>query len=157
MKYKNLHACFRRKSRSGGESGQALIEVALALPMLLALLLGAAEFARVAYASIEVTNAASAGVQYAAQNHTTALDTAGAQLAASNDASDVTSMTATLTHSCVCSDGTGSTCVSTDCSSSRIIESVQVITNAKVSPLLHYPGLPASVNLTGNATMRVQQ
>ena len=48
-------------------------------------LIGAAEFARAAYAYIEVSNAARAAVQYGAQNDATALDTAGMLTAAKND------------------------------------------------------------------------
>ena len=54
------------------EDGQSLVELALTVPILLLLLLGAAELARVAYAAIEVSNAAEAAVRYGAQNSTTA-------------------------------------------------------------------------------------
>ena len=56
------------------EEGSALVELALSLPMLCLILLGAAEFARVAYASIEVTNAAHAAAIYAASRSGTTTD-----------------------------------------------------------------------------------
>lgn len=46
------------KGRQGNEAGQALVELALAVPLLFMLLIGAVEFARVVYAAIEVSNAA---------------------------------------------------------------------------------------------------
>ena len=45
--------------------------------LLVPILIGSAEFARAAYAYIEVSNAARAAVAYGAQTHATALDTAG--------------------------------------------------------------------------------
>ena len=60
-----------------GEAGGALVETALTAPVLVLLVLGAVEFARVACAAIEVTNAARAGVAYGAQNGGTASDTPG--------------------------------------------------------------------------------
>ena len=51
------------------EVGGSLVETALTAPLLLTLLIfGSVEFARVAYAAIEVTNAARAGVSYGAQS-----------------------------------------------------------------------------------------
>jgi len=47
-----------------GDTGQGLIELALTLPFLMFILLGAAEFARFGWAAIETANAARAGVQY---------------------------------------------------------------------------------------------
>ena len=49
-----------------GESGGALVETALTMPLLVILVLGAVELARVAYAAIEVSNAARAAVSYGA-------------------------------------------------------------------------------------------
>lgn len=139
------------------ETGMAFIELAFVTPIFLILLLGAAEFGRLTYLAIEVSGAARAGVQYGAQSHTTAEDTAGMQTAATNDAANVSGITATASNSCVCSDGTASTCLPTDCSSSRIIEYVQVNTSASVAPMFTYPGLNTTLTLTGRAVMRVEQ
>ncbi len=149
--------------------GQAFVELALILPVFVLLLVGAAEVGRLAYASIEVNNAARAGVAYAAQNHTTASDTSstgGIVLAATSEAPEVTSMTATATLSCSCESSTGTmptpgSCTGvtlTSCASpSRIVEFVQVNTTAPVSTNFHFPGIPSSVTLRGYAIMRVQQ
>jgi Flp pilus assembly protein TadG len=76
-------------------SGQSLVELALVLPVLLTLLLGMAEYGRLCYIGIEVTNAAHADAQYAAQNHATASNALGIQNAATNDAADLTAMSVT--------------------------------------------------------------
>ena len=137
--------------------GQAFVELALILPIFVLLLVGAAELGHLAYASIEVSNAARAGVQYGAQSHITASDYAGMQTAATKDGSDVTVMSATAKHFCGCSDGSASTCASGDCAASRLLEYVQVNTTAAVHTLFHYPGVPATLTLTGQAVMRVEQ
>jgi Flp pilus assembly protein TadG len=151
------------------DRGQAFVELALILPIFILLLVGAAEVGRLAYAAIEVNNAARAGVAYAAQTHTTASDdlsTGGIVLAAQAEAPNVTSLTATATLSCSCESSTGTmptpgSCIGvtlTSCPSpSRIVEFVQVNTTAPVNTVFHFPGIPSSVTLQGNATMRVVQ
>jgi Flp pilus assembly protein TadG len=54
--------------------GQSMVELALTLPALAVVLVLVADFARAYYASIGVASAARAGVQYGAQNYTTAID-----------------------------------------------------------------------------------
>ena len=101
---------FAHRNRTGDEGGGAFVELALVVPIFGLLLVGAAEFGRLAYADIEVSNAARAGVAYGAQNHATASDTSGMQTAATQDAPDVTSIAATASTFCTCSDGTVVTC-----------------------------------------------
>jgi len=143
--------------RNEGERGQALVETAISLPILLALLVGAAEFATVAYTSIEVSNAAMAGVQYGTQNSATAGDTTGIQTAATNDAQNITLGTTTVTHSCICSNGSASTCLPTDCSGSNIETILTVKTQATFTPFIHVPGLSSSFTLHGQAVQKVLQ
>jgi Flp pilus assembly protein TadG len=149
-----------RRAKLGHEAGQAVIEMMILLPIFLVLMIGTVEFGRLAYAYIEVADAARAGVQYGAQNRATASDNTGMQQAAINDAQDVHGMTAVATHSCACANGAASTCRSTDCAGSRLIEWVQVNTSAQVDPVFRFPGIPpAGKNfvLKGQAVMRVGQ
>jgi Flp pilus assembly protein TadG len=140
------------------ESGQALIEAALSLPLFALILIGAAELARVAYAAIEVTNAARSGAEYGGQNSSTAQDTSGISAAASYDGANLTGLTVTSSYACVCSDGSASTCLNTDCSNSHIEESVTVNTSASYSPLFHVSGISAtSFTLKGRATQKCAQ
>jgi Flp pilus assembly protein TadG len=139
------------------ETGGALVEVAIGVSVCMTLVIGAAELGRVAYAGIEVSDAARAGVQYGAQSRTNAADLPNVTTAATQDAPDVKGMTATASYFCVCSNGNTSTCAVTDCSTSRIIEYVQVKTAATVDPQIYIPGLPKSYKLTGKAVMRVEQ
>jgi Flp pilus assembly protein TadG len=151
--------------------GQSFVELALVLPIFVLLLVGAAEFGRLAYFGIEVSNAARAGVAYGAQNHITASDNPGMQLAATNDGSNVVGLAAscsgtsvnglcaTSSHFCSCSGAGTSTCSAGDCTGTgnRILEFVQVNTTAVVDPLIYLPGLPRSYTLNGQAVMRVEQ
>ncbi len=146
-----------RRGSICASGGSAFVELALVVPIFVLLLVGAAEFGRLAYAGIEVTNAARAGVAYGAQNHVTASDLTGMQQAAQNDASNVTSLSATAKYFCTCSNGNSSTCAVTDCAGARILEFVQVNTTATVNPLFYYPGLPKTFTLQGQAVLRVEQ
>ena len=137
--------------------GQALVETALIFPLLITMLVGTAELARVAYAAIEVSNAARAGAQYGAQNGYTASDTTGISTAASNDAANLSGLTTTSSYSCVCSDGTASTCQTSDCSSSHIEETLTVNTQVTFNPVIHLPGLPTTFTLNGQAIQKCAQ
>lgn len=142
------------------QKGQSLVELAILMPIFSLLIVGGAEFARLAYAAIEVSNAAHAGVQYGAQSYLTAMDTTGMQRAATNDGPDITSLQATATKSCTCTNGTSITCATapTKCvSPARVLGYVQVNTTAVVNPLFHLPGLPKTYTLHGQATLRVEQ
>ena len=149
------HSILRLCGRTKEEKGGALIELALTVPILVLILLGAAEFARVEYAGIEVSNAAMAGVQYGGQDAATAADITGIQTAASNDAPNITLGTTTVSHSCICSDGSASTCLATDCSGSNIETILTVQTQATFDPLIHLPGLPTTYTLQGQAIQKV--
>jgi Flp pilus assembly protein TadG len=149
-----------RRTSLWHEKGSAMIELALIMPMFTLLLAGAADFARLAYASIEVSNAARAGVVYGMQNRNTALSLSGMKTAAINDAADVAAMTATASEKCVCTSGTTVTCANagTTCvSPGRILQYVTVNTTATLNTLFQYPGLPSTLTLNGQATMRVEQ
>ena len=135
-----------------GEAGGALVETALTLPLLFFMILGAVQIAQVAYASIEVADAAKAAVAYGAQSGGTAGDTTGITYAATHDAADVPSMTVTnISVSYICSDGTASTGLNTDCANSHIEEILTVNTQATVSSVIHLPGLRTSYTLHGQA------
>jgi Flp pilus assembly protein TadG len=156
------------------ESGQSIVEVALTVPLLCLLLAGGAEFARMAYAAIEVTNAAKAAVQYAAQQQSYTIDTTGMQNAINNEVTNVPGLagaslqSATTTASCsdgtVPTDGTtGGPYSSSDCSGSTLMETLAVTTTSTftpgtvINPFLKACSLPTSFTLTGYATQVVLQ
>lgn len=144
------------------EDGQSLVELALTVPILLLLLLGAAELARVAYAAIEVSNAAEAAVRYGAQNSSTAspLNWPAIQATAATDAANLPLASVTPELVCGCSDESvsGQSCTGftiANCPGSHPVETLTVTTTANFDPLIHIPGLPKSFTLTGRAIQKV--
>ncbi len=136
------------------QEGSALIELALLLPVFVMLLVGSIDFGRAFYASIEVASAAQAAACYGTQQPS---DLAGMRAAAALDASEINNLTTNVSTGCQCADGSsvqpGCQSPPTSCTA-NIVTYVQVTTSSTYSPMLHYPGLPATFNLQGNARMR---
>jgi Flp pilus assembly protein TadG len=146
-----------RRYCSNRTTGQASVEMAFSVPLLIVLLLVAVEAGRICLVATGLSSAARAGVQYGAQNLTTVSDTSGMQNAAKADAPNLTGMTATASYYCECSDGSASTCLATDCASSHRLTYVKVNTSATYTPLVNWPGIPTTTTLTSQAIMRVNQ
>jgi len=151
-------------SRLRRDAGNALIELAFVLPVFVLIVIGAAELGRLAYISIEVSDAARAAVAYGAQNHVTAIDNTGMINAAKYDAQNITDLAVSPSYSCYCYNGTttssvacssaASSCVS---GSDQIMVNVQVKTSALVNTIFHFPGIPSTFTLNGLAVMTVEQ
>jgi Flp pilus assembly protein TadG len=151
-----------------GESGGSLVETALTLPVLVTLILGAVEFARLAYTSIEVSSAARAAVSYGAQSASTVTDSAGMTTVAGDDAPDLAGLSTTVGTSGICSNntactgatsgtapGSGPTCQNTDCSTSQVETILTVTTSASITPLVKLPGFRGPYTVTGRAVQKV--
>ncbi|MGA8144035.1 MAG: TadE family protein [Candidatus Acidiferrales bacterium] len=140
--------------------GQSLLEFALLTPIILVLLVGVIEVGRFAYLSILTANAARAGVQYGAQSLTAASDGPGMAAAALNDAQNIPGMTVPVTrHFCSCASSSTAElpCPAICGLGDHALVYVQVQTNGTFTALFHYPGLPATFPVNGNAVMRVAQ
>jgi Flp pilus assembly protein TadG len=141
--------------------GQGLVELAVVLPVLVLLLFGAAEYGRLSYVGVEVTNAAYAGAIYGSQNHATASDDTGMAAAATNEGANLAAMDShwltsgvATQHLCASSyNATPSPCSD----SSSPIEYVKVNTHATVASLFNFPGFPSSYVLQGQALIRVRE
>jgi Flp pilus assembly protein TadG len=150
-----LRGQFRIRRCVRDQKGQALIETSLSVLFLIFLLLGTTEFARLAYAAIEVSNAAKSAVQYAAQNGATAGDSAGIQTAASNDASNLTVTATVQPLSITCSDGSAYS-ITTGCAVGTVaVTTVTVKTTATIAPLIHIVGFSGAMTLHGQASQVV--
>ncbi len=148
------------------EQGQAMVEVALGMPLLFLLMLGAVEFGRLAFAAIEISSSAKAAAQYGAQNHATALDRPGMLRAAQNEyfstGLTLTSPSGTSGYACTCAD-TGATVSCTDnditapaCPGSYVEVQITVQTQATFDAGIHVAGVN-SITLHGNAIQKVLQ
>lgn len=150
-----------RPTRRSGESGQALIETAVSLTMLIVMLLGAAEIGRIAWATIQVTNAAKAAVQYGDIDQTYSMDTGGIKNAAADAEPSIPNLynNTSVINTCVCLDGTAclpaSSTVSNVCPASRALNTLHVTSTAIFDPVIHLPGLPTTYTLQGSAVQQV--
>ena len=144
-----------KESGWGSDQAQALVETSLSVMLFALLIFGATEFARLAYVAIEVSNAAKAGVQYAASSSSTSGDGTGVQTAATNEAKNIT-VTATLQPlSIVCSDGTAYSKTNGCAAGTSAVSTVTVTTSTSFNPLIHIPGFGGSFTLTGQASQVV--
>lgn len=164
------------------ERGSALVELALVLPLLCLVLIGAAELGRMFYYAIEVSDAARAGVAYGSQGliFANAADIETAATAAAPDIANLTfptppdgtvapcscetittgttGTTVSTTQIPLCAPSIAATCTSTTPgTTSIIINYVELSTQAQISTMFHYPGFPTSYTLHGFAKMRLVQ
>ena len=136
------------------EDGSSMIELALILPTFILLLLGAVDFSRAYYLSMEVAGAAHAGAAYGATNRT---DTAGIQKAVTSDAAEVPNLSAgTPSWGCECSDGTASStsCSVTPTCTYNSVYWVKVTASTTYHPVFPWPGIPSSMSIASTAVLR---
>lgn len=159
-----------RRDRPVNQSGQALIELALVLPMLLFLLIGVIEIARYAYINILVGNAAHAGAMYGAQALSKAIvNNPDIVTAARNDFAsngfNPTTLTVDSSRTCGCDvGGTVSVDTAANCEPNppppclgNWAVTIHVTAHNNFSGLFNYPGLPATLNMSSTASMRVSK
>lgn len=147
------------------DRGSSLMELALVLPVLMITMICAAELGRVAYASIEVSNAARAGVAYGAQNLGTIINSAGnidptgVENAATIEASNIGTITFPTPPAlvCVCETvnlGTGAisdTAITGTCngpnSTALTTQCTTNTTSGMVNNLVHYIQVSTQANI----------
>ncbi len=155
----------RIKNRArAGEAGQALVELALTMPLLIVILVGALEFGEVAFISIQLSNAAKAAAQYGAQSTTTATDQAGMQAVAQSEVTAVSPVTVALgAPTCSCSSPDTATpsfsCTlapPTSCAApSHIVQTLSITVSGPFTPGFFVPGFShASFTLYGSAVQK---
>ena len=147
----------RRLSRRTGGRGQSMVELAMALPLMILMLLAAVDMGRLLFMAITANSAARAGVQYGAQSVITASDTNGMVNAALQDGKDVSNLSATANYYCKCPDGsTPKSCGDNVCASGDQIIYVNVVTTAQFTPMTKIPGIPSPLTISANVTRRVE-
>jgi Flp pilus assembly protein TadG len=144
--------------RSNRRRGATALELALTGPLLLLLLVGAADFSRVFYHAVTLANAAGTAAFYGARNVTHSGDTSGMTTAATTDAKDLTSITVTPNRFCRCPNSNNNVdCITGSCPASytpRVYVSVQA--KETFRPLVRYPGVPTDFTVGRTAYMRAQ-
>ncbi|SRR5258706_8555995 len=137
-------------------SGSAIIEFVIAIPILMLLAVGVAEFGRLYRTSIALSNAVKAGAQYGAQDAAHADDAPGIALAARTDASPITLDSVQSARVCRCPDGSAPACDATCPGYGAPEVFVRVRARRTQNFILRYPGLPPSVTVIDTAWMRIQ-
>ena len=168
----------RRRSRlfALGPLGSSTVELAFAIPLLIAVVVGTVDFARVFYLAMALTTAARAGAQFGAHSTTNAQDSAGITAAAHTAAQiDVPTLALTdITPACerLCEPdapgdaaysltvpGGGSSCTSgspTCGAGTHLIWVVTVEASKQFTTLGRYPGIPSAIPIIRRVKMRAQ-
>lgn len=145
------------------ERGSALVELAIALPLLVIILVATIDFARVFYLGMELTNAARAGAQWGAHSVANSGSNANMQTTAQN-AISTSGIAATASRTCQCADNLGNfsattpanTCTGTCSGGGHLVVTVTVTTSKAFTRVIPgIPVLPTTLTLTRSATMRV--
>jgi len=142
----------------GSRQGSALIEFSLMIMVLMMLSIGVVDFGLAIEQGIVVSSAAHAGAEYGATEGNSN-NTASMQTAALNAGKSLGStLTATATTWCTCTAGSLTTvsCTSLCSLYDPPIQYVQVQTTATVPILLRFSGLPRTIPLNGNSTLRAR-
>ena len=162
---------FTAVNRRDSESGAALVELAVALPILMLILASTIDFSRVFHTAMALTDAARAGAQYGAASPANSNDSAGMQTTAQN-ATNVSGISASASRLCRCatdagvfSDTVGSPSIactgaeSSVCPTGHRVVTVTVTTTKVFSTIFTgiLPGALNTTTLTRSSTLRVIQ
>jgi Flp pilus assembly pilin Flp len=147
----------RRRPRSlrREERGAAAVELAVVLPVLILMAIGAVEFGRVYFTAIRVANAATAGAQFGAQGSGSG-DPDFIRQVARDDADDQT-LVVDSDRTCRCPDSETPVACSSICAGYGNPQFfIRVTASKDLSLLFGYPGLPPAIPVSRTATVRVQ-
>jgi Flp pilus assembly protein TadG len=163
------------RGRVRDQRGSSSVELAFALPLLVAIVVGTVDFARVFYWDMALTSAARAGAQWGAQNTTNAVNTTTMRTTALASASaDIPSLLLTdITASCqlqcapdapnvpdfnsgVPTPSASCGAVNPSCTSGHLTWKVSVTVSKTFTTRARYPGIPSSIAIARTVTMRAQ-
>ena len=149
----------KQKGHCRRQSGSAMVEFTVLFPLLVLMLVGTMDFARVFFGGIAMENAARAGLQYGALSPAKAGDTNGIVAAALADAAGqgFSGVTASARNFCSCT-GSSSTvsCTIGTCGGQTPNGYVEATVRYTFNSVLRYPGMPANMVISRTAKMRVQ-
>ena len=154
MALKSVHASIRTLRRK--DSGSALVELAVALPLLVLLAIGVADFGRMFYTGMVVANAARAAAEFGARKVET-WDSAAANAVGAEEASDIAPVTMTTVKFCRCPDGSTPACDGACPQPYTWVETyVKTRVQKTLTLMMPYPGLPQTIIYNDSATFRAQ-
>ena len=145
-----------------GARGSVAIEIALLAPVLAALLLGSVDLGTFIFQKMQVQSASRAGAQFAIQSAGNADDTGGISNAALTSSSNLEAGTSVKSVSfCACADGSETAVSATTGCGGTCPDggfpalSVRVTVSNTFTPIFPYPGIPDSILLVGETSLRV--
>ena len=131
--------------------------MALIVPLLVLLALGAVDLGRLFYDVVGVTSAARAGLSYGSLDAATSQDTPKISEFANADALNVQSgISLVIWRICQCDDTTVVDCETGTFSEGASRVYARVTASKTFETTLPYPGIPSSVNITRDAYMRAR-
>ena len=145
--------------------GTASVEFALVVPVLMLMMAGAADFARVFYHSITVYNASQAAAVYGARNCVLSADYAAMESVALQDAADLEGVSSSPERFCDCPDGTTKECFLNQTCNGFFGGTglygmprgyVELTVEQTFEPLLPWPGIPNPLTISETTYMRVR-
>jgi Flp pilus assembly protein TadG len=134
-----------------GEAGNALIEFALAVPILMILVLVTADYASLANDKVNLEAATRAGAQYARKN----TGASGATVAAYGNFP--AGVTPSVTIVCTCVDNSAVSCNGT-CTGgdTRVVQYIQVSATQNFTPWFPYAGFAFPATLSASTSLRIK-
>ena len=137
--------------------GSVIVELSLMMGILMLILMGTIDVARVFYAAVTVVDASRAGAQWGIRSNGFTSDTSGMQEAAAYNAQDIGTVTSSPERYCRCEGGSGDVnCMTGTCAEGVPQIYIRVETESTFSTLFGYPGLPDVIPLSDATTFRVQ-
>jgi Flp pilus assembly protein TadG len=138
-------------------SGSIALEAAFILPMLTLLFVGVIDFSGAILARTELFNAVHAGMLYSMSypNDLTGIQTAVQH--ASSTETGAGAITVTATNACHCLGGGGTlagNCTDANCATGDDYQMLNVTATQTYQLIVTFPGLPSSITLSENASLR---
>jgi Flp pilus assembly protein TadG len=158
----------RRFGSGRSDNGSALVELAIALPLLVLIMAAAIDYARIFYMAMALTNAARAGAQYGAFSAAQSVNYTGMQNAATAS-TNLSGVTASASRECVCATDSGAfsaTVTPNDCTSPEATACpsghraifVTVWAHSTFTTLMwNFPAIASTTSISRMATLRVAQ
>ncbi len=140
--------------------GTIAVELALATPLLVLMMVGAGDFARIFYHSIALANASGTGAFYGSQGHVESARFSDINTMSTDDASNLKYVTANAELVCDCPDsspGTFISCTDGGCGAYGYPRAYSKTTVQQTfEPMIPWPGVPNPVLITKRTFTRVQ-
>jgi len=143
-------------------AGIMTVELAVITPLLMLMMVGAADFSRVFYNAVEVANASSTGALFGSGSTLKAATYDVITAIAEDDAADLEGVTVTPSVFCDCPGNTlglagAVSCVDATCDGygfPRVYSRVEV--GQTFEPYINWPGIPSPVPVARESYVRVQ-